>query len=233
MGIVLGVLLVLSLVFCGIGMFTSSESEFTQSGFGRLFKDFPEVSFDSFSLVFSFGDYSVNLNLGFNKPFFSLLADGSSIHLHAVIVLIIIAAMVFSCMIPEISLAMSLAVAVLDGIIFFNLISPLKLAAEKFGSFWLAATEAYWLIAALLCLLLVNGLIGIGGKIFRGFFMGELPKVLLTFFVALLVSNTMAVFLGLFTLVTIGFGWCGGVFLWFVIAVLLVVFCEIMDLITF
>lgn len=226
------ILVVFSLAFTVVGVLTPSESFDEMTGFGKVFAASPEIGFDTGSLVITFGDYSLSINLTFDKPFFSLLSDAPVINLNILIFLLIIFAMIVSCVIPEISLATSGVMAIFIGIALGRLVELLKLQVADGVSAWDAAAGAFWFVSFLLAALIVNGMIGIGAKLINAIISDELVIILVTFLFSVVLANAISLVLCLFVYLTVGLGWCGGVMLWFVITLLFVLFLEIMDIIS-
>ena len=140
--------------------------------------------------------------------------------------------MLFSCAIPEVSSATSAIFAILVGISSWRIISVLKGMIADGAPSWDVAAGSFWFISFLYAALIVNGLVGIGGKIFSAFVVSEWTRISLTLIVATLLANALALILCLFVYLAVGLGWCGGVLLFFVFALALVIFLEIMDLIS-
>ena len=231
--IIASVLVVFSLVFSVIGLMTPSESFDEMSGFGKVFAASPELGFESGSFVTTFGDFSFSINFTFDKPFLELLSDSNVIHVNIVPFLLILFAMVVSCLIPEVSLVTSSFIAILVGISIGRLIPILNEQIAGGMTSWDVAAGSLWFISFLLTALIANGIIGIGSKIVNAIVFGEVAKILISFLIAILLANAVALVICLFGYLTVGLGWCGGIMLWFIVAVLFVVFCEIMDIISF
>ena len=231
LGAIAVVLVILSLVFVIFGIATPSESFDEQTGLGKVFASSPEFDFDSGSLVMSCGKYSLSLNFDFEKPFLSLMSEGGVIHIHIILLLGILLAMIASCLVPEISLATSLVMAVFGGILSARMIPMLKQQIADGASAWDVSAGSFWFFAFIFSVLIINGLIGIGGKIMNVIVFSETAKVISTFIVAALFANAVSLLISLLLYLTVGLGFCAGVFIWFVVAVLFVIFCEIMDIV--
>ena len=227
------ILVVFSLVFTVLGIMTPSEKFDELSGFGKIFAASPEFGFESGSFVTSFGGYSLSINFGFDKPAFDFLSDSNVVHLNFLIVVLGVLLLVFSCVIPEISLGTSLVVSAVVGTALVRLALLLKQQVASGVSSWDAAAGAFWFVSFLLMLLSLNGLIGICGKIVKMVLIIGFAKVAVALLVSLVLANAISLFIGLFAYVTVGLGWCGGVMLWFIVTLLFVLFCEIMNIISF
>ena len=230
---IVAVLVVFSLVFSVIGMMTPSENFDEMSGFGKIFASSAEFDFESGSFVTSFGDFSFSINFGLNKPFLSLLSESNVVHINIVPLLLIIVAMVVSCVIPEVSFLTSGFMAVLVGISLGRLIPILKEQIANGATSWDAAAGSFWFIAFLLAVVLANGVLGIGSKLIDAIVITDTAKIAGSILASLILANAAAILICLLGYVTIGLGWCGGIMLWFVVSLLLVAFCEIMNVISF
>ena len=223
-------LVVLSLVFVFVGMATPSESFDEQSGLGKVFASSPEFEFDSGSLVMTCGKYSLSLNFGFNKPALSIFAESGVVHINVLVLLVIFMAMVASCAIPEISIGTSCVVAVMVGIASVRMLPIMSQQIADGVPAWDVAAGGFWFVSFIFSALIVNGLIGVGGKVMRLIFFEETARIIVTLLLSLLVANAVAVVLALLFYLTVGLGFCGGIIIWFVVAVLFAVFCEVMDI---
>ncbi len=225
-------LAVFSLIFTVVGVLTPSEKFDELSGFGKIFAASPEFSFESGSLITSFGKYSLSINFSFDKPMLAILSDAPVIHLNFLPLVVVLVLMAVSCAIPEVSIATSGVVAALVGITLFKLIPDFKQEIANGASAWDVAAGSFWFIVFLFTVLIVNGLVGIGGKVVDIIFLDEIAKTVVTLLVAVILANAISLFLCLFAYLTVGLGWCGGVMLWFIVAIAFVVFCEVMDVIS-
>ena len=226
-------LLVFALGFCIVGILTPSEQFDEVEGFSKVFAASPELGFESGSFVTTFGDYSLSINFSFDKPLLSLLGDGPVIHINFIVLLVIIGGMLISCMIPEVSIVTSAIVGALVAVCIARIAPFLRATLAEGATSWEAAASCFWFVAFLFGALIANGLVGVGGKVVGTIFVSEKVKIFVTFFFAAILANAVSLFLCLFVYLTVGIGWCGGVMLWFVVTVLLVAFCEVLDIISF
>ena len=227
------VLVVFSLAFSVIGIMTPSENFDEMSGFGKVFAASAEFDFESGSFVTSFGDFSFSINFGLNKPFLSLLSESNVVHINIVPFVLILFAMVVSCIIPEVSFITSGFMAVLVGITMGRLIPILREQIANGATPWDAAAGSFWFVVFLLAVVLANGVLGIGAKLIDAIVMTETAKIVGSIVVSLLLANAVSLIICLLGYVTVGLGWCGGLMLWFIVMLLLVAFCEIMNVISF
>ena len=123
--------------------------------------------------------------------------------------------------------------ATIVGVALGRVVPFLRQEIAEGASKWDVAAEGFWFISFLLALLIVNGVVGIGGKIVSAIIVTDGMRVFVTLLVSILLANAISFALCLFVYLTVGLGWCGGVMLWFVVALLLVIFLEIMDIISF
>jgi hypothetical protein len=98
---------------------------------------------------------------------------------------------------------------------------------------WECAASSFWFISFIFTCLIINGILGIGGKLIGAMIINEIGRSVVAFVTSALIANAISIVLCLFVYLTVGLGWCGGVMLWFILAVLFIVFCEIMDVISF
>ena len=229
--LVAAVLVLFALVFNVIGLLTPSEDFDELTGFGKIFAASPELSFESGCLVTSFGDFSFRISFAFEKPLVSLLADGPVIQINVIVFILLLGAMAFSCLVPEVSLVTSVVIAILAGTCTSRAVPFLQAAIEGGATTWENAAGVFWFMSFLLGFMMINGLVGIGGKIVSTVVVREWLKVVVTFLLAALVANAMSLVLCLFIYLTVGIGWCGGIMLWFIVSILIVAFCEVMDLV--
>lgn len=201
-------LVIFALAFFIISFLTPAEQAEELSGFGKIFASSPEFVFEKGRFLLTFGDFSVNI----------------------ILIALLMVPLAVSCMIPEISIATSAIVAVAVG---FGISGAIPLLREQIAggaSSWDVAAGAFWYISFLLAVLIVNGLVGIISKLFGMIIITTSAQVTVSLIVSTLLANAIAIILCLFAYLTVGLGWCGGLLLWFIIAILFVIFCEVMNI---
>ena len=226
-------LVIFAFAFFAFAIITPSEQFDEISGFGKVFAASPEFAFDTGSFVVSFGDFSFNINFTFEKPVLSLLSGVPEIHVNVIFFVILLGALAVSCVIPEISIATTIVITILSGICVSHIPHFLRESVAAGASSWDVAASSFWCVSFLLTVLVVNGLVGIIARILGAIILSTTPQIIVTLIAATVLANAVALFLCLFVYLTVGIGWFGGVMLWFVIAFLFDVFCEIMNILEF
>ena len=178
----------------------------------------------------SCGDFSFSVDFGFDKPFLSLMSDGSTLHINVILFALIIVAMMASCIIPEISLATSVVIGALGGITSIRMISAMNQQIESGTPSWDVAAGSFWFAAFIFTVLIINGMIGIGGKILRVVIFTETARMFATLIVSALLANAISLILSLLLYLFVGIGFCAGLIIVFILAAVFVAFCEVMDI---
>ena len=95
---------------------------------------------------------------------------------------------------------------------------------------WDVAAGCFWFAAFIFAVLIINGMIGIGGKILSVVIISETARMFATLLLSALLANAVAIVLCLLLYLLVGIGFCAGLILMFILAALFVGFCEVMDI---
>ena len=210
------------IILCAIVIFVPSMKEMVFSLIENG-KDFQPIQINV-------GDINVNLASGFELPEFEFDVasfEMPTLTLNAFFIFAAFALVILSSFSPVISIISTIIFSAVALRFSIQTVSVYNNMVANGASTWEAARSCFGVLFCVYLVVLANGLFGLSGSAFKDAFSNAFANCIASIIFAMIFATIGALIVAGICLLLLGLGWAGGIYLGFVVAVLLAAFGEL------